>query len=91
MADSVEVDISVKAEIAKATVDGVNVRFRDGDGVVKVKPGNHALAWAVRGAAGTKYTIQITAPKEAVFSHSDTFDDEQFDAGFKWFTVNEAE
>lgn len=89
MADKVEVEISVKAEVSKVMVDDTVVRLKDGEGAVKVAPGNHSLTWAVRGAAGTKYTVKITAPKEAAFSHSDTFDNEQFDAGLKWFKVNE--
>ena len=90
MPATVDVTISVQAEIAKILVDDKTVKLTAGTATVKVKPGNHTLTWAVRGAAGTKYTVKITAPKEAVFSHTDTFDEEQFDAGLKWFKVNEA-
>src|SRR5262245_38990148 len=90
MPSKVEVDISVKADVAKVSVDDTRVKLSDGEGTVSVKPGNHSLTWAVRGAAGTTYTIKITAPDEAKLSHSDTFDEEQFDAGLKWFKVKEA-
>jgi hypothetical protein len=89
MAATVDVVISVQAEIAKLRVDDKDLKITAGGATVKAKPGNHALTWAVRGAAGTKYTVKITAPKEAVFSHTDTFDEEQFDAGLKWFKINE--
>lgn len=91
MANSVEVNMSVKAEVAKVMVDDAVLKLKGGEATVKVQPGNHTLTWAVRGAAGTKYTIKITAPKEAIFSHTDTFDEEEFDAGLKWFKVNEAQ
>ncbi len=91
MGTPVTVDISVKAEIAKLEIDEAPVTLTDGEASVTVPPGKHDITWAVRGAAGTKYSIAISAPKEAAFSHTDTFDEEQFDTGVKTFTVNEAE
>jgi hypothetical protein len=90
MADKVEVDVSVRADVAKVSVDDTRVKLTNGEGSVKVNPGNHALTWAVRGAAGTTYAIKITAPDESKMTHSDTFDEDQFDVGLRWFKVNEA-
>lgn len=84
----IEVDVTVKAEVAKVWVDGTQVRLKNGNGRALVTPGeHHALSWAVRGAAGTSYAIRITAPSEARLSRTDTFDSEQFDAGLAWFKV----
>jgi hypothetical protein len=55
MPSKVEVDISVKADVAKVSVDDTRAKLSDGEGTVNVKPGNHSLTWAVRGAAGTTY------------------------------------
>jgi hypothetical protein len=86
----VEVDISVKADVAKVWIDGTQVRLEGGLGGAKVVPGsNHAISWAVRDAPGTKYSVKITAPSEAKLTHGDTFDDDQFDAGVAWFKVDQ--
>jgi hypothetical protein len=86
----IEVDISVKAGVAKVWIDGTQVRLVESAGRAKVDPGSdHAVSWAVRGAPGTKYSVAITAPKEARMTHTDTFDAAQFDAGLAWFKVNE--
>jgi hypothetical protein len=89
---NIEVDISVKADVAKVWIDGTQVPVDEsGSGAARVAPGvHHAIAWAVRGQSGTTYSIKITAPSEAKLARSDTFDDEQFDAGIAWFTVNAA-
>jgi hypothetical protein len=84
----VDVDISVNADVAKVWVDGTQVRLTDGEGTAKVEPdAHHALTWAVRGAPGTRYTVKITAPKEARLDRGDTFDNDEFDAGLAWFKV----
>jgi hypothetical protein len=88
MANSIEVDVSVQAEAAKAWMDGKTIRLAsDGTGTATVQPGQHAFSFAVRGAAGTKYTAKITAPASAKYSHTDTFDDAEFDQVIHWFTV----
>ena len=84
----VEVDVTVKADAARVWIDGTRVALTDGSGRAAVTPGsNHAMSWAVRGAPGTSYTVRITSPSEARFTHTDRFDDEQFDAGLTWFKV----
>lgn len=88
MATGIEVDVSVQAEIAKVWIDGKTVKIAgDGTGTASVPPGQHALSFAVRGAAGTTYTVRITAPASAKYTHSDTFDDAEFDQVLHWFTV----
>lgn len=87
----VEVDVTVKADIARIWIDGVRLKLTDGAGTARVQPGNHhALSWAVKGAPGTSYSIKITAPSEARLTRGDTFDEDAFDAGVAWFKVKEA-
>ena len=83
-----DVQIKARAELIKVWVDGVRVTLKDGDGTAKASPGNHAISWVARGAAGTKYSLQITAPDESKLSRGDTFDNDQFDAGVAWLKVN---
>jgi hypothetical protein len=84
-----EVEVSTRAELARVWIDGVQLRLKSGVGSTEVRPGNHVLSWAVRGAPGTTYHVKITAPDEAKLVRGDTFDDDQFDAGVAWFKVNE--
>jgi hypothetical protein len=49
--------------------------------------GDHALTWFVRGAPGSEYTVSITNPLSAHFSHKATLDQSTKDAGLHWFRV----
>jgi hypothetical protein len=71
-------------------VDGRSIRLKNGQGATLVAAGErHALSWVVRGAPGSTYFIEITAPPEAKLRHSDTFDDDALDAGVVFFSVND--
>lgn len=85
-----DVIIKTKAEIIKVWVDGVRVTLSGGEGTAKVSPGiHHAISWAVRGAPGTSYALEITSPDEAKLKRGDTFDEGGLDVGVAWFKVNE--
>jgi hypothetical protein len=86
---SKDVKVSTKAELIKVWIDDKFVPLRDGLGTLTVKAGSHhAISWRVRGAPGTRYTIEITAPEEANLKRGDTFDEDGFDAGVAWFKIN---
>jgi hypothetical protein len=71
----------------KVQIDGANISFQGNTGTKTVATGEHALQWFVRGAPGDSYTVSITKPSEAEFSHEGTLDSAQKDAGLQWFTV----
>lgn len=72
----------------QAQLDGKKLKFKDGKVVKTVRPDTDLpLQWFARGAPGTKYTIEITRPKEAKFSYSVSLDGHQKDAGVFWFSV----
>jgi hypothetical protein len=74
--------------LVQAFIDGVPVNFGTGSqgvGQATGVPGTNALTWVAVGAAGTTYTISITAPVSAAFSHTATFDSDMKDAGVHWF------
>jgi hypothetical protein len=71
----------------KVQINGVNLSFKGNTGTRNVAAGEHAFQWFVRGAPGQAYTVAITKPKAAEFSHEGTLDDTQRDAGLKWFKV----
>ncbi|MGE5393004.1 MAG: hypothetical protein ACM3NH_04645 [Candidatus Saccharibacteria bacterium] len=84
-----EVTIKVEAEFIRVWVDGTRITSMNGSATVKAKPGSHVLSWVARGPEGTKYSVEIGAPKEAELKRGDTFDDDKLDAGVAWFKVNE--
>ena len=74
--------------LMRVHVDGKRLDFDgDGNGSCDLDPGEHALTWFVRGTPDESYSIEITAPKEACFKHSDQLDDSLQDAGLKWFRI----
>jgi hypothetical protein len=83
-----DVAISGRAEAIKVWVDGERVPLTNGEAVVRVDPGQHAISWAVRGAPGTSYSLQITRPREAKLARGDTFNEVGLDVGVAWFTVS---
>jgi hypothetical protein len=71
----------------KVQIDGTNLSFAGNTATPTLAAGEHALQWFVRGAPGQSYTVAITKPKQAEFSHDGTLDTAQKDAGLIWFTV----
>jgi len=85
MATAVNLTYSSNADLFRAQVDGKTIKFVGGKATINVTSGvNHALQWFVRGAPGSKYTIEITAPKPSVFKHQATLDADRMDAGHTW-------
>jgi hypothetical protein len=74
--------------LMRVHIDGQRLEF-DGQGNCSwdLDPGEHALTWFVRGTPGESYSIEIAAPREACFKHSDQLDDSLQDAGLKWFRI----
>jgi hypothetical protein len=88
VADSEEaVEVEIDAEASKAWLNGVPMDLNGGKGSEDVLPGNHVLSFEVRGAPGTAWSVQITAPPEARDKDGDTFDRNGFDAGRIKFVV----
>lgn len=75
--------------LVKVHIDGRNVRFKGDTAEVNASPGWHAVNWFVRGEPGASYSIAVTAPKEAKFSHKAHLDSAQKDAGLRWIEVAE--
>jgi hypothetical protein len=81
--------IVVAAEQYAVWVSGIRVPVRsDNKAVVYVFPGTYHVSWRVRGTPGDGWGIEITAPKEAQFKVSESFDESGLSSGFRNFRVN---
>jgi hypothetical protein len=83
--------VKVKRETAsplyKAFVDQHELMFANDEASAEAEPGHHSLTWVVFGPTGSTYRIAITAPDEAKFDRTATFDSTEKDAGVYWFEV----
>ena len=81
--------IVVAAEQYAVWVSGIRVPMgADNKGVVYVFPGTYHVSWRVRGTPGDGWGIEITAPKEAQFKVSESFDGRGLSSGYRNFKVN---
>jgi hypothetical protein len=82
------VTVTRSSNILQAWIDGQILTF-DGNGQATGQgtPGNNSLTWVVLGGANSTYTIAITSPGSAVFSHTGTLDSSMKDAGVHWFSI----
>lgn len=81
--------IVVAAEQYAVWVSGIRVPMRaDNKGVVYVFPGTYHVSWRVRGTPGDGWGIEITAPKEAQFKVTESFDGTGLSSGYRNFRVN---
>ena len=82
------VDVKATGELIKVFIDGTRVQLSGGGtGSRNVTSGEHVLSWIVRGAPGSSYLVQITAPSSAAFKEQAKLDDSQLDAGLHFFKV----
>ena len=82
------VTVTRSGALVQAWIDGAAVNFNagnQGSGQATGAPGHNALTWVALGAAGTSYTISISAPAAMAFTHTATFDSAMKDAGVHWF------
>lgn len=83
-----EVKVKATGQLIKVFIDGIRVTITGGgNGSRNVATGDHAISWHVRGAPGSSYSVQITAPPNAAFLKEVTLDDTQMDAGLHFFKV----
>jgi hypothetical protein len=83
-----QVDVNATAELIKVFIDGTRVTLSGANtGSRNVAAGEHAISWNVRGAPGSSYTVQITAPSAVAFRKDAKLDDTQMDAGLHFFKV----
>lgn len=87
MATTVNIRATASGELIRAWVDGSVVALSGGTGSKNLAPGDHVISWVVRGAPGTPYTVQITAPASIAFKKEAKLDSTQIDAGMHWFTL----
>ena len=77
------------ASLFVVSIDGKKLQFVNDTATVKLRGGHeYTIQWFVRGEPGAKYTIQITKPKEAKFTHSAALDVSKKDAGVFWFKID---
>lgn len=81
------VDVKAVGQLIKVFIDGTRVTLTGGKGGRDIAGGEHAISWNVRGAPGSGYSVQITAPAAAVFKKEAKLDDSQMDAGLHFFKV----
>ena len=77
------------ASLFEVSIDGKKLQFVNKTATVSLRGGlEYTIQWFVRGEPGANYTIQITKPKEAKFTHSATLDVSKKDAGVFWFKID---
>ena len=85
---TVKVSYDGGTDLSQVKINDALVLLGNGEASVGLEGGpEHALTWFVRGAPGSSYTLKITAPDEAKFTHEATMDSSTMDAGLHWFTV----
>jgi len=87
MAKNVTVKRSGNVNLWKVRVNGVDLGFNGSTSTRALPAGPNLLEWYVRGAPGSKYTIEITEPAEALMTYSGTLDGAQKDSGQIQFEV----
>lgn len=86
---NVEVKFADGTSVFTVSIDGKKLQFVNDTATLKLQGGQeYTIQWFVRGEPGAKYTIQITKPKEAKFTHSATLDESKKDAGVFWFKID---
>jgi hypothetical protein len=82
------VDVKATGELMRVFLDGTKVQLGgDGTGSRALGAGDHVISWVARGAPGSSYSVQITAPAAAAFKKQAKHDDSQLDAGLHFFKV----
>ena len=81
------VDVKATGQLIKVFIDGTRVTLTGDKGGRDVTAGEHAISWNVRGAPGSGYLVQITAPAPVAFKKEAKLDDSQMDAGLHFFKV----
>jgi len=86
---TVEVSYSGDTDVSQVLIDDQRIMVGEGSASIQVPDdgGDHALTWFVRGAPGSTYEVQLTAPETAKFDHGATIDSSTKDAGLHWFKV----
>lgn len=85
---TVELTFTTTADLFMALIDDKKLTFTSGKAKRDIKEGvDHALTWFVRGAPGSKYTLEITAPPDAKFKAEGVIDASTKDAGLHWIRV----
>ena len=85
---TVEVRFTKTADLFMALIDDKRLQFTNGVATRDLRENeDHALTWFVRGAPGSKYTIEVASPPEAKFKHEGTIDASTKDAGLHWIRV----
>jgi hypothetical protein len=89
MMAQVSISFDGNTDVSQVKVDDVPVLLGTGTTTVEVgdSGAEHGIMWFVRGAPGSSYTVKITAPEEARFSHEATVDSGTKDAGLHWFRI----
>jgi hypothetical protein len=86
---NIRVQKKTDAALFRASIDGTRLKF-DGNTAIKPLPdGEHVIQWFVEGSPEDEYTISITRPDNAAFTHTDKLDSSRRDAGHKWFKIGE--
>lgn len=84
----VDFEYTTDGDLLLALVDGQQLGFQNGKATALVSENvYHSLVWFAFGPPSTKYSIAITAPADASFSHQDTHDENGHDSGLHWFKV----
>ncbi len=88
------IDVTVtfdgNTDASEVRIDNVPVLLGTGEATVTVdgNASDHSVMWFVRGAPGSEYELQITAPASAKFTRSALIDGSTKDAGLHWFHVD---
>jgi hypothetical protein len=85
----VSISFGGSTDVSQVKIDDVPVLLGVGKTSVELGGGEeHGIMWFVRGSPGSDYTVEITAPAEAKFTHAATIDGSTKDAGLHWFRVD---
>jgi hypothetical protein len=85
---SVKLAYTTTTDLFRVRLAGKLVSFSGGKADVPVDAGkSYPLQWFAEGSPGSRYTVEVTAPKSAAFKHTATLDGDGADAGIEWLAV----
>jgi hypothetical protein len=82
------VKVKATGELIRVFIDGIRLKFTGATASKDVSAGEHVVSWVVRGAAGSSFSVAITAPAEATFSKEAILDTSMLDAGVHFFQIS---
>lgn len=75
------------APLISVRVDHTTVIKSSGTGNIELAPGRYSVCWAVMGAPGEGYVIEVAEPRRLAWKWTAILDSSGKDAGIYWLEV----